>query len=225
MNEHSEIAETGKAGASAEPAVTSALPAAATDSHGAHEGHRGDKRERILDAALELFTERGFHGTPMPLVAELAGVGAGTIYRYFESKEAIVNALFQMWHTKLTDSVFGSIVETAPLREQFHVMFRRFIAFSMAHPTVFSFLNLHFHAPYLDGESRRQVEDVKEFAYRFFRVATEQQITKDLPPELLFFLVDGMFTGLFRAHLNGLVKLDGEVVDAVEECAWAAVRR
>ena len=37
----------------------------------------GGKREAILNAALRLFTERGFHGTAMPLVAELAEVGAG----------------------------------------------------------------------------------------------------------------------------------------------------
>ncbi|MGZ3428822.1 MAG: helix-turn-helix domain-containing protein, partial [Polyangia bacterium] len=55
------------------------------------------KSDAILKAALELFVERGFHGTPVPLVAERAGVGAGTIYRSFESKEALVNALYQRW--------------------------------------------------------------------------------------------------------------------------------
>src|SRR5690606_27876447 len=53
-----------------------------------------DKREAILHAALELFVERGFWGTAVPEIAEKAGVGAGTIYRYFESKEALVNALY-----------------------------------------------------------------------------------------------------------------------------------
>ena len=56
-----------------------------------------ERREAILAAALELFSERGFHGTAVPLVAEKAGVGAGTLYRYFESKEALVNALYQRW--------------------------------------------------------------------------------------------------------------------------------
>lgn len=56
---------------------------------------RGDKREAILAAALGLFVERGFHGTAVPEVAARAGVGAGTIYRYFASKEALVNALYQ----------------------------------------------------------------------------------------------------------------------------------
>jgi AcrR family transcriptional regulator len=45
--------------------------------------HVDDKREAILGAALELFAERGFHGTAVPQIADKAGVGAGTIYRYF----------------------------------------------------------------------------------------------------------------------------------------------
>ena len=53
-----------------------------------------DKREAILQAALELFAERGFHGTSVPSVAERAGVGAGTIYRHFESKEALALEAF-----------------------------------------------------------------------------------------------------------------------------------
>src|SRR5215468_3748459 len=54
-----------------------------------------DKRDAIMTAALELFVERGFHGTAVPEIAERADVGAGTIYRYFESKEALVNELYR----------------------------------------------------------------------------------------------------------------------------------
>ena len=53
-----------------------------------------EKRKAILQATLTLISEHGFHGTPMSKVAEQAGVGAGTIYRYFDSKESLINELF-----------------------------------------------------------------------------------------------------------------------------------
>ena len=65
----------------------------------------GDKREAILAAATELFVERGFHGTTVPEIAERAGVGAGTIYRHFASKEAVVNELFRLHKQALTARV------------------------------------------------------------------------------------------------------------------------
>lgn len=49
--------------------------------------------EEILDAALELFTEKGFAATRMTDVAKKAGISKGTLYLYFESKEAIFRAV------------------------------------------------------------------------------------------------------------------------------------
>ena len=54
-----------------------------------------NKRDDILNAAMELFGELGYDGTTVPMIAERAKVGAGTIYRYFENKESLVNILFQ----------------------------------------------------------------------------------------------------------------------------------
>src|SRR5678816_3665327 len=54
-----------------------------------------DKRRRILDAALGVFAAKGYHGTSVPEVADAAGVGVGTLYRYFEDKNALVNELYR----------------------------------------------------------------------------------------------------------------------------------
>lgn len=51
--------------------------------------------EEILEAALSLFTEKGFAATRMNDVAKLAGISKGTLYLYFESKEAIFHAVIQ----------------------------------------------------------------------------------------------------------------------------------
>jgi AcrR family transcriptional regulator len=50
-------------------------------------------RERVLEAALGVFSEKGFHVATMDEVAERAHVGKGTLYRYFANKEALFNEL------------------------------------------------------------------------------------------------------------------------------------
>ena len=52
-----------------------------------------DTRERILAAALELFSERGYAGTNIRELSASLGMGKSSLYRHFESKEAIWNAL------------------------------------------------------------------------------------------------------------------------------------
>src|SRR5215510_1382235 len=81
-----------------------------------------DKYEAILTAALHLFGERGFYGTAVPEVAKRARVAAGTIYTYFPSKEALVNALYRKWKQALGQQVFMAFPIDASPREQFEVM-------------------------------------------------------------------------------------------------------
>jgi AcrR family transcriptional regulator len=57
-------------------------------------GASPDKREAILAAALRLIATLGLHAAPMSAVAREAGVAAGTLYLYFPSKEAMINALY-----------------------------------------------------------------------------------------------------------------------------------
>lgn len=58
------------------------------------EARRGNKRERILQAALGVFAKKGYHDTQIAEIARAAGVADGTIYLYFESKEALLMSLF-----------------------------------------------------------------------------------------------------------------------------------
>ncbi len=72
------------------------LPVAASDGGRARWRRRKAARPKeILDAALSLFAEKGFAATRLEEVAERAGVSKGTIYLYFESKEAVFKALVQ----------------------------------------------------------------------------------------------------------------------------------
>ncbi len=55
----------------------------------------GDKRDRILKAAVKVFARTGFHATRVSEVAKAAGVADGTIYLYFKSKEELLVSLFE----------------------------------------------------------------------------------------------------------------------------------
>src|SRR3954463_12113239 len=63
--------------------------------NGAGSRRSGDKRERILRAAVKVFAKNGFHATRVSEVAKAAGVADGTIYLYFKSKEELLFSLFE----------------------------------------------------------------------------------------------------------------------------------
>ena len=184
-----------------------------------------DKREAILEAALALFAERGFHGTAVPLLAQRAGVGAGTIYRYFENKEALVNAVFQRWKSEMGRMLMADFPTSAPPRAQFAHLWRRLIAFAVQHPTALAFLELHHHISYLDEDSRALEDRVLGPAKMIVAAMRRAQVVKDLPPELLIALVLGAFHGLVRASWCDQLELDEAAIQAAETCCWEAIRR
>ncbi len=53
---------------------------------------KDEVRERILEAALDLFSERGYRAASMPEIARAAGTAVGNLYRYFPSKEELLDA-------------------------------------------------------------------------------------------------------------------------------------
>ena len=185
---------------------------------------RVDKREAILTAALGLFAERGFHGTAVPLIADKANVGAGTIYRYFPSKEAIVNELYLKWKADLGARIMAGFPIESPAREQFHHFWQAMAVFAREQPQAFKFLEFHHHAPYLDAAAKELENQVLAPAFQFFLHTSSQKITKPLDAVLLGAIVWGAFVGLIRAAWEKRLDLDQSAIDAAEQCCWEAIR-
>jgi TetR/AcrR family transcriptional regulator, repressor of fatR-cypB operon len=183
-----------------------------------------DKSEAILKAALDLFVERGFHGTSVPSVAHKAGVAAGTIYHYFASKEALVNALYQSLKRQIIAHVMGDFPFAAPTREQFRTVWGRMADFAVKNPREFAFLELHHHSDYLDAESVALENRILDFGATVIKAAQEAQVLKPLPPMLLMEFANGAFIGVFRAGMTKRIPLTLETFLAAESCGWEAIR-
>jgi AcrR family transcriptional regulator len=183
-----------------------------------------DKRAAILEAALELFAERGFHGTTVPEVATKAGVGAGTLYRYFESKEALVNALYQHWKSTYGRMLMTDLPMHEPHRVVFQEIWRRMGAFARKYTKALDFLELHHHGSYLDEKSRAVEWSLLAPMREFVMEAQRQRVLKKGSPEVLIAIVYGAFLGLARAASSGYLELSSKILDEAEVCVWEAVR-
>jgi len=77
-----------------------------------------DRRRELLDAAVRVFAEKGFHASRVGDIAEEAGVAHGLLYHYFRSKEEVLETIFrEVWELLAADT---ERIERAdvPLREQ-----------------------------------------------------------------------------------------------------------
>lgn len=182
------------------------------------------KQQAILDAALELFVAKGFFGTTVPEVALKANVGSGTIYRYFASKEALVNALYQKHKLALSIRLLRDYQEQRPARETFHRLWSGLRQFVDDDPQAFAFLELHHHAAYLDDTSKGIERRMHDTMIHLIERAQARGEFRPAPPCMLIGLVLGGFTGVVRWSWDRAVPLTDESWNLAEQCAWEAVR-
>jgi len=75
------------------------------------------KRQRILDAAMHVFSERGFHHATVSEIARAAHVGKGTVYLYFDGKENLLVSLFDVLADRLLATLDRILDDGSSLRE------------------------------------------------------------------------------------------------------------
>jgi AcrR family transcriptional regulator len=187
-----------------------------------------DKRDEIMQAALELIAEHGFHGAPMAMVADRAGVGAGTIYRYFESKDALIAEIFNELEKKLVESLLQGYSLDRCLRDRFVHLSTMIIRYFMANAVHFRFIEQYMNSPYgvtlrrerLLGKAR----DIDLFRH-LLQEGIDRQALKDLPLTLHFALAFGPILSLLRDNILGFVELDDALIQKAVEACWDGVRK
>jgi AcrR family transcriptional regulator len=88
---------------------------------------RDTKRGLILDAAIQIFSEKGFHETKLEEIAQKAGFSKASLYNYYEDKESIFLHLAIREHEKILEALPVIVNSTSPidvrLREMLHKIF------------------------------------------------------------------------------------------------------
>ncbi|MEK5237249.1 TetR/AcrR family transcriptional regulator [Paenibacillus sp. FSL L8-0470] len=184
-----------------------------------------NKREDIMKAALVLFAERGYDGTTVPMIAESAKVGAGTIYRYFANKESLVNGLFQHCVQVFSDTLkYEAIHSTPDIREQFHYIFQRLVKFADNNVNALLFIESHNSAYYLDDRSKQVFDELLGTFRQVLENGKKVGVIKEFNTDALIAIVYGAFVMLFKLIKSGVLTETPDLLEGVEESCWNAIR-
>ena len=182
-----------------------------------------DKRTAILQATLEMITELGFHGTAMSKLADRAGVGAGTIYRYFKNKEDLINILFRELKKDMDEATFEGYSDSLPIKLQFKLVWKNVLLYYIQHPKIFKFIEQHYYSPFIDEETKKERTQLHQPITAFFEQFKQTKLIKNLPIDVLYALVYGPIVSLAKFHLEADLVLEDVVLDRTMEACWEAI--
>ena len=186
-----------------------------------------DKRSDIMQAALDLIAEQGFHRTPMAEIAEKAGVAAGTIYRYFESKDLLINELHRELEGKIMKALQEGYLSGRPLRERFLYLLRELIRYFITNPFHFRYMEQYYNSPYgisLHRDKLLGKSGNHNILMDIFEQGIEQQLLKEFPKAVLFSLAFGPLISLMRDYIAGFIVMDDPLIEQFTEACWDSIK-
>jgi AcrR family transcriptional regulator len=171
-----------------------------------------DKRERLRDAAWELFTTRGYDATTTKEIAARAGVASGTLFLYAHDK---ADLLFLVFHERLSAAVdegLRTLPPDAALIDQLMHLFAGFFrAYAQAPDVARAFIK---ELPGAEGPNAQLVNQltfalITQVAGLVTRAQASEQIAADVPPVLLAQNCFALYYFALMAWLGRMTTLEG----------------
>jgi AcrR family transcriptional regulator len=127
------------------------------------ESKKLQRRNSILVAAEELFSEKGFKGTTMQEVSGKAGLSKGTVYLYFKSKEELYLSVCVMGIAGFGERLEAAGRSAKGLEERIKAVYLAYIKHSLGEPAVFRVLRDTFIEQVRQNLSRSTIEEITGF--------------------------------------------------------------
>ena len=147
-----------------------------------------EKQERVLREAARLFAERGFSQADVAELAARAGVSKGSLYTYFENKEALYLHVCRDGLARSRRAVYGGLRPEWELGRKLEHILHRGVAFAQSHPEYVA-LYINLSAAGMDQFADRLSREVEKFTAdllkSMLRQARDQgQLRPDLDVDL-----------------------------------------
>ena len=146
-----------------------------------------ETRARILDAAMNLFRERGFEETTMREIATRAGVATGAAYYYFESKDAIVLAFYDQAQQDMEPLLHTALSTTKDLRQRLAALLDVKLKYFEPNRRLLGALSVHVDPEHPLSPFSARTAEIRERDMKFFEEAlsgARVRVTADLEPYL-----------------------------------------
>lgn len=164
------------------------------------------RRNQILDAATQVFAEKGFHRATIKDIARVAGIADGTVYNYFENKTALMLGIF--------DRLNESDQRNEDFSKSSEVDFRSFMKAYLRHRlTILRADNFEVFRVVLaeimvnkelrELYYRKILEPTFSMAEAYLQQWASQQIVKPINFSLAMRAISGMVLGLIVEHIIG----------------------
>jgi len=190
------------------------------------------RRAEIQGAARTVFAEKGFEAATLEEIAERAELGKGTIYSYFENKEALFFSLIEEIMEGQAEILKEIHAGSGTAPEKLALVIRKFVPYFRERKDLFRILMGQSGG--LTGKIRDEVRQKYFETHRhnlaplvaIVRDGTERRELKDFSPMAMAYVIVGLIHGaMFPLVVSQEVKDEEEIIRTITEVLLNGVRK
>ena len=173
-----------------------------------------DRRAELLDAAVRVFAEKGFHASRVGDIATEAGVAHGLLYHYFRSKDEVLETVFRDTWSALVDETRRIEESDYPLREKLRLFARIYLGAWLQTPDLVRVLVREVARGPAVGSRVAEIGELFDTLARMIEAAQERgEARADIDPTIAAWALYGAHEEILTGWVLGRLPGDEAEVD------------
>jgi AcrR family transcriptional regulator len=186
-----------------------------------------DRRAQILEAATRAFAEHGFPRTDVQVIADTLGIGKGTIYRYFGTKEELFLAAVDRGMLLLQENIDKSVEGLSDPLAMIEAAVRAYLTFFDQNPEILELL-MQERAEFRDRAEPNYFKYKEENLARWHELHNkliDQGVFRSIPPrDISDFMSDLLYGMVFTNYFSGQRRTLADQVEKIMQIVYWGIR-
>jgi AcrR family transcriptional regulator len=175
------------------------------------------REQEILDATLALVAEQGLLNTSISKISKQAEASPGIVYHYFESKDAIMHALFERIIKEMMNIIMQGLQKDAPALERYkHVWLNKY-HYHINHPAKTIFVEQYKNSSYYSAEQAKFMEECMADLVNMGEQDIAQGWVLDLPRGVMYTMTFTVALELAKSHMQSDVRPEQAMLEMIAE--------
>lgn len=180
-------------------------------------------KKRIIQTAIEIIANNGFHGMPMSELARCSGVSVGAIYLYFKDKDDLLMEAFLKIKKEMEEHILRQHNYDNTSEKQFKIVLQNILDYYLRNQSAFMFVEQFIFSPYQKSRFDAFSDEVAKVIDSILKKGVKELAIRKLPLEVVTSLVYGSISSFLRKHYYGLIKTTNSMQCELVESCWRAI--
>lgn len=184
-----------------------------------------EKRENFLNAALKLFVENGVQNTTTAAIAQEAGAGAGTLFLYFPTKQALINELVLDIGRRHHSHMLSLLIPTRSVRDTFATIWEGSIKYFLDNITAYRYLQQVRNSGWIDEATVNESAQFYAYYYDAIQKGNAEGSIKPYPLEMIGeFLYQDIVAVMNILHIQPDPSTQEKIIQQGFDIFWEGIK-